>query len=225
VGRKEQSDAVAADEIIAQEAAKFGGRERVQTASRLIQQKDARAMEHGARQAQSLHGSGGEQAHLAIQRWRETEAIGDFGDAELRILRRKIAELGEELQILERRQAGIKTGLRSAVESQGVADTIRLVDNVPAIHFRMATGGQQKRGQDSQKRGFAGAVGSDDGERFAGRNLESDRSESSVGGASEGSEERPPAGLGRRKKFFDQLDADSIGSHDAQLYRNSAGGI
>ncbi len=66
VGGEEQGGVAALQDFRFEEAAEFGGGDGVQAARGLVEEQDARLMQEGAREADALHGAGGERADLAV---------------------------------------------------------------------------------------------------------------------------------------------------------------
>lgn len=88
-------------------------------------------------------------------------------------------------------------------------------DGVMSCDGGMAGGGKEKRGEDAQESGFAGAVCAEEGDGFAVEEFERDILKSGKSGLFKWLEEGAPAAARRRKEFGEGLKRNrSIGHRE-----------
>jgi len=124
-------------------------------------------MQQGASQAEPLGGAGGERANLLVQCVLQVEPFGELGDALLRFAACQVIELTKEEQILAAGEARIKSLIASGVITELAADDMGSVQGAVAGDESFAASRKQESCEDSQQRGFSGAVRTEKSDCFA----------------------------------------------------------
>lgn len=83
--------------------------------------------------------------------------------------------------------------------------------------LRTALGGKEERGENPEKRGFASAVGAEQGQRFAGPHLERNSRERDNAGLLEGLQKGAPSAARGRKRLLELGDGNRGFGHDRNL--------
>ncbi len=211
-GKKERSIATPKD-LRFQEAAEIHGGDGVQTAGGFIEEKHLRLVEQGAKETEALDGAGGERAHLTIQCFAELKLFRELGDAEARGAIGKVVEAPEEEQILASRKASVEAVVRAGMITEEAADGAGLARGIVTGDARGAAGREEKGGHDAQERGFAGAVGAEQGQRFAVAHFKGDAREGHGGGLLERLHESTPTAARRREGLVERIDGDGGWRH------------
>jgi len=214
VGGEEQGSVAVLENFGLEEAAEFGGGDGVEAARRLVEQQDARLVQQGTGEAEALDGAGGEGADLAAERFFQMKLLRERFDAPRGGGSREVIQAAEEEKILPAAQARVKTVVCAGVIAQLAADGAGGFCGVMAGDARVALGGKQEGGEDFQQRGFACAVGAQQGHGFAIANLQGDSRESQGGGGFKGLQEGAPAAARRGKIFFEVFDTDGRFGHE-----------
>lgn len=201
MGSEEEGGPAAAKNFRFQKAPKFCGGECVQTARWLIEEKNARLVEQGARQAEALDCAGRKSTHLTIQGVAEPELFCELRDSAQSGGVREAVQLAEEEQVLARSQAGIEALVGARVIAQAAADFARLVNSVMPGHAGAATRGHKERGQNAQQRGLACPVDPKQRQRFTLVHCKRHSVERDGRGFFEGLKKSAPAAACWRKRF------------------------
>lgn len=188
------------------EPAEIGRREGVEAAGWFIEQENLWLRKERAEQAEPLNGAGGKGAHLAIHGVGKRELLGGRGDASFQVIIGKMIEAAEETQIFAAGQSWIKTQIGAGMIAKMAADRCGFTDHIEARDADAAARGEQQRGENAKQRGFAGAVGPEQCDGFAGANLQRNAAESGNSWGRERLSERAPSAVGGRKPFFEGID-------------------
>jgi len=192
-----------------EEAAKIHGGDGVETARGLVEEQHAGLMKQGAGQTEALNGAGGEGARLAVENIGELELFGELGDAEVRRAAGKMIQLAEEAQVFAASEARVKPVIRAGMIAEVAADGSCIARGIFAGDARGAASGEEKRGENTQQRGFARAIDAEKCECFACLNFKRNAGESEDGGFFKGLEEGAPAAARGREGFIQRDDGDS----------------
>lgn len=68
---KQDGGTLTANNLVEQEAAKFGRGQRIEATCGFVEDDDGRTMQEGSREAQAMHRAGGKSSHLAVHDWPE----------------------------------------------------------------------------------------------------------------------------------------------------------
>lgn len=133
----------------------------------------------------------------------------------------EMVEAAEEAKIFAARQARIETEVAPCMITELAANCARVEDSVVSGDLRPALRGKKKRGENAQKRGFAGSICAKQSQRFAGAQFERDTAESHDGRFFKGLEKRPPTATRGWKRFLKTFNADRGFGHN-KTYNVSA---
>ena len=173
LGGEEDRDAVVAREpldLLPQRAAAL----RVETGRGLVEEEDPRPVHERERQVEPPLHAARVAAHLAVGRVRvRPTRSSSAAPRAARSAPRQAVERGLELHVLGAGEERVERGLLERRPDRG-AHPGSLVDHVVAGHARAARRGRQQRGEHVDGRGLAGAVGAQEAEDLAGRDLDVD---------------------------------------------------
>lgn len=210
---KEQSGVAGFQHTVLEKAAKLGGGNGIQAARGFIEEEDAGMVQKGAGQAETLNGSGGERAHLAIQGFRERELHGKLRDARRSLRRRQMIEPAEEEQIFASGEAGIETQIAAGVESETSPDRARLAPDVVTGKARGAVCGKEQRRQDAEQGGLARAIRAEQSNTFPWSGFQRNAGKSWDRRLFERLKQSAPAAASRWKGFLQRTDENGRRGH------------
>lgn len=213
VGGEKQGSASGAQDLRFEEAAEFGGGDGVEATRGFIEQKNARLMHYGAREAEALHGAGGEGAHLAVQSFIKMKLLRKHGDAAGSCAGGELIEAAEKEKVLPGGEARVKAVVGAGVVAELATNGAGILRGVVAGDESASVRGQQEGRKDFQKRGLAGAIRAEERHGFAIANGKTDARERHGSGAFEGLKKGSPAAARGREKFFEMFDADRRWRH------------
>src|SRR5580704_16696004 len=171
-------------------------------------------MQQGPREAKALHCARGECAHLAVQGLFEMKLCGETADALRNDGVRKMIEAAEEAQVFAARKPRIEAEVASGMVTELAADGARLEKGIVPRDLRAALRGEQQRGENAQKRGFARAVGAQERQSFARTHLERNPGQGDYTGLFEWLQEGAPAAARGRERLLEIFDANRGFGHD-----------
>ena len=105
-----------------------------------------------------MDGARRQRSHLSIERFADTKLTSQARNALLRFSACQVIEAAKELQIFASGQTRVKTVIGSGVVSQPASNLPWFANGIITSDARGAPRGEQKRSQDPEQRGFAGAV-------------------------------------------------------------------
>ena len=224
VRREQNRSALIPHDFITQKAAKFRRRERIKAARRLVEQNNGRTMQQRTGQTKTMNIASRERADLPIQNRFQMQQFGQMRDAPIGITAGKIVERGEQPQILKSRQPRVKAGVGTRMKSQLLQHALRLAFDIGATDPGAASRRNQQCCENSQQRGFAGAIGSHNGHDLAGLHLEGNAAQRGYGSSGEWVQESPPAARSRRKVFLKLFDTKRFVGHLGRYIEESGSG-
>ena len=213
VGREEQSGIAGFQDPLLKKIAKLGGGNGIEAAGRLIEKQHGRTMKQRAGEAQALHGTGGKRAHLAIESIRQLESRGELSDACGCRGGRHSIEAAEKKEVLASAEARVKAEIAAGVKSEIAAHSGGIARDVVTRDPREAIRRQEESSQDTEQRGFAGAVCAKQSHGFAGRGFQRDAGERRDRGFLKGLEQCAPAAARGRKGFLEGVDENGRLGH------------
>ena len=169
VGREEDRAPCAAQPT--DEAVEHLRRLLVQAGVRLVEQKDGRIMQDGARDGEALHHPARVGAHRLAPPMRQPHLFEHLGDPLRAVV--QVVHAREELQVLLASQAVVNQW-RVRDEANETAQRIARLRQVQAVDRHAPRRRLPQRRQDAQERGLASAVGSEQRHRLARRDLQID---------------------------------------------------
>jgi len=208
---------MAADDFSLEQAAKFTGGKGIETAGGLVEEENFGAVQNGTGKPEPVGDSGGQHADGAIELIGNAHPIGNAGDAGGRLRSGKIIHRSEEGEIGAGREAAVEALVAAGVVSQLLTGASAFALHVEAAKHGAATRGADQSGEDSKESGFSGAIGADEGNRFAALDAKGQASEGALSGAGDRKEKRTPTGKRRREEFLDVFDLDSRNGHHPRL--------
>lgn len=220
VGSKKQGSIAAREELRFQEAAEIHGRDGVETSRRLIEQQHAWLMEQGAQQAEALNSAGRECADLTIERFVHVKLFGKLGDAQACRLPGEMVEAAEKEQILAAGEASVEAVVGAGMITEQAPNRARFARGVVARDAGDSAGRQKQGGQNAQKRGFAGPIGADQGQRFAVADFKRDAREGHSCRFFERLHKSAPAAARGRERLVESFDGNGARKH-FQIYNLS----
>lgn len=125
----------------------------------------------------------------------------------------EMVEAAEEEQILASGQASVEAVVGSGMITETSADGSRLLRSIVTGDACSAAGRQKKSSQDAQERGFAGAVGAEQGQRFAVADFKRDTRKGHGGGLFERLDKGAPTAACGRKGLVKRIDSDGGRKH------------
>ena len=210
---EEHGSALARDELGFEEPAEVGSCKDIKTARGLVEQENLRLMKNGAEQAQPLHVARGDGTNLTIQHATEIELRGGGCNPFPKKRIGKMIEPAKKAEILMSRESWIETKVRTGVITELPADRDGFADWIESRNARAAPRREKKRGKNTQKRGFSGAICSEQRHGFALLHLQRDAAEGGHRRCGERLNKGTPAAVGRRKRFFERVDGDGRFGH------------
>ena len=159
-------------------------------------------MNQGPQQAQTLNCSGRECACLAIERVLQTQSLTQFANAPRGHQIGKVVQSSKERQVLPAGEPRIESQIASGVVADLPAHSGRVADRVASGNLGAAARRDEQRSEDSQERGFAGAVGTQQGHSFALLRFERDSTKRGGGRPTKRLQIRVPAAKRGRKPFL-----------------------
>jgi hypothetical protein len=210
---EEQGSALARNDLGFEEPAEVGSRKDIQTASGLVEQENLRLMKNGSEKAQPLHVSCGNRANLAVQDATQFELRGGGRNPLSKIGIGKTIEPPKKTEILTSCESWIETEVGTSVVANLAPDCSRFAHRIESRHARGAARREKKRGEDTQERGFSGAICSEQRHGFALLHLQGNAAKRGHRRCGERLNKGAPAAVGRRKRFFERVGGDGRFGH------------
>ena len=170
-------------------------------------------MEQSASQAETLNGAGRKRADLATEEFAKSELGGQRTDALPGHGRGKAIELAEEKEILASGEAGIEAVIGAGVIAELAADVPRMREGVVASDAGAAGGRKEQGGDNTQQRGLACAVGSEEGDGLAFADLQGHVRQRGNACFFKGLEESAPTAARGREGLVERFDGNGRWSH------------
>jgi hypothetical protein len=203
VGGEEQGSIATAENLGLQKAAKFESGDSVQAARRFIEEQDAGLVEQSASEAQALHRTRGKRTHLTVECFSEMEFFCEMSDALGHSGFRKMVQPAEEPQIFAAGKAGVEAEIAAGMVTELAANGARIENGIVSRDLRAAFCRQKKRSENPQERGFAGAVGTQQRQRFAWTHFERHASKGDDARLFEWLQKCAPAAARGRKRLLE----------------------
>ena len=212
---EKQGSALTRDDFRLQEAAKFSRSDGVQAAGGFIEQQDSGLVKEGAEKAEALNGTGRQSANLTAERGGKSKSFRESRDSGVQIRVREVVQTAKETEIFASGETRIETEVRAGVIAEVAADFRGFACGIKTGDNCGAAGGQQQRGQDAEKRGFASAIGAEQSYGLALLDLESDAEQGRSSGRGKRLSKGAPATMNGREPFFERINGDGRVGHSA----------
>src|SRR5580693_8762034 len=123
-------------------------------------------------------------------------------------------EAAKEAQVFAARKPGIETDVTAGVIAELAANGAGSENGIVACDLRVASGGEQQRGENAEERGFAGTICTQQRHRFAGRHFEGNPGEGDDRRLFERLQKGAPAAARRRKRLLETYNVNRGFRHD-----------
>ena len=124
-----------------------------------------------------------------------------------------MVQVTKKPQVFAPCKAGVEALVGTCMVAEMAPDCSRITDGIKSGDKRCSARGEEQCGENPQQRGFTGAVGAEQGDRFAGFNAQRDPAERRQGRSGKWLQKSAPAAENWGEGFFQRIDGNSVFRH------------